>query len=66
MVERQRQLIKNYLESHPEYVCVSCLAKFIDVPANQISMLRHQLLGLKVELGLCARCRTNQIVMKIA
>ena len=66
MADSQRQLIKNYLEAHPEYVCVSCLAKFIDVPANQISMLRHQLSGLKVELGVCSRCRTHQIVMKSA
>jgi hypothetical protein len=66
VVDSQRQLIRNYLLSHPEYVCVSCLAKFIDVPANQISMLRHQLLGLTVELGLCSRCRTHQIVMKTA
>jgi hypothetical protein len=64
--DAQRQLIKNYLETHPEYVCVNCLAKFIDVPANQISMLRHQLVGLKVELGLCSGCRSTQIVMKSA
>jgi hypothetical protein len=65
-VDWQAQLIRSYLQAHPEYVCVSCLAQFIDVPANQISMLRHQLMGLKVELGLCSRCRSMQIVMKSA
>lgn len=66
MPDWQRQLIRNYLQTHPQYVCVSCLAQFIDVPAGQISMLRHQLTGLKVELGLCSRCRSTQIVMKSA
>ena len=66
MADWQRQLIKNYLQAHPECVCVSCLAQFIDVPANQISMLRHQLSGLTVERGLCSRCRSMQIVMKTA
>ena len=65
-MDAQRNRIKNYLEMHPEYVCVSCLAQFIDVPASQISMLRHQLMGLKVELGVCSRCRSRQIVMKSA
>ena len=64
--ERRQGAITSYLQTHPEYVCVSCLAQFIDVPANQISMLRHQLMGLKVELGLCSRCRSMQIVMKPA
>ena len=45
-VDWQRNLIENYLKTHPEYVCVACLAQFIDVPASQISMLRHQLHGL--------------------
>ncbi len=62
----QRNLITNYLKTHPEYVCVACLAQFIDVPASQISMLRHQLMGLTVEMGLCSRCRRTQIVMKSA
>lgn len=62
----QRNLIKSYLQTHPGYVCVSCLAQFIDVPAGQISMLRHQLRGLQVELGPCSRCRSTQIVMKSA
>ena len=62
----QRHLITNYLQTHPGYVCVSCLAQFIDVPASQISMLRHQLRGLKVELGVCSRCLSTQIVMKSA
>ncbi len=65
-VDWQRNLIKNYLKMHPGYVCVSCLAQFIDVPASQISMLRHHLVGLKVELGLCSRCRSTRIVMKSA
>ena len=65
-VDGPRELIERYLQTHPEYVCVSCLAQFIDVPARQISMLRHQLMGLKVELGPCSRCRSMQIVMKSA
>ena len=65
-MDKQRNLIKNYLQTHPEYVCVNCLAQFIDVPASQISMLRHQLMGLTVEMGLCSRCRSMQIVMKSA
>lgn len=65
-MESQRNLIKSYLQTHPGYVCVSCLAQFIDVPASQISMLRHQLIGLEVEVGLCSRCRRTQIVMKSA
>lgn len=65
-MDRQRNLIRSYLQKHPEYVCVSCLAQFIDVPASQISMLRHQLMGLTVELGVCSKCRSTQIVMKSA
>ena len=65
-MDSQRDLIKNYLQTHPGYVCVSCLAAFIDVPASQISMLRHQLVGLRVELGPCSQCRSTQIVMKSA
>lgn len=65
-MDSQRNLIKNYLQTHPGYVCVSCLAHFIDVPAGQISMLRHQLSGLEVELGVCSRCSSTQIVMKSA
>ena len=62
----QRNLITNYLKTHLEYVCVACLAQFIDVPASQISMLRHQLMGLTVEMGICSWCRRTQIVMKSA
>ncbi len=66
MADWPRELIMNYLKTHPGSVCISCLAKFIDVPANQISMVRHQLIGLEVELGLCSQCRRTQIVMKSA
>jgi hypothetical protein len=65
-MDRQRNLIKTYLQTHPGCVCVSCLAHFIDVPAGQISMLRHQLSGLEVQVGVCSRCRSTQIVMKSA
>jgi hypothetical protein len=62
----QRHLIRSYLQTHPGYVCVGCLAQYIDVPAGQISMLRHQLVGLEVQMGICSRCRSTQIVMKSA
>ncbi len=65
-MDAQRHLITTYLRTHPENVCISCLAQFIDVPASQISMLRHQLMDLKVEVGRCSGCRSMQIVMKSA
>ena len=62
-------VIETFLRSHPESVCVDCLAQSLDMPAGQVSMVVRRLqgtLGFTGEVGFCSRCRQQRSVIKAA
>jgi hypothetical protein len=61
------ELIADFLRRHPGDICVDCLARSIDVPPNQVSMVMHRpTLGgaIAARLGVCSRCHHERTVVR--
>ena len=68
-MDSHRRLIEEFLRAHPGCFCVECLASALGLPANQVSMARHQITtaeGFRWVRAVCSACRHTRIVVKAA
>jgi hypothetical protein len=63
------RLIEEFLQTHPGYFCVDCIARALGIPVGQISMVIRRLGrsdGFTADLAACSRCRNKAPVIKAA
>jgi len=63
------QLIDAFLRQHPGFICTDCLARAVNVPPSQVSMVTHRLrsdAAFSSKIDVCSRCRAERTVIKAA
>ena len=68
-MDPQVEPISEFLRQYPGDICIGCLARSIDLPANQVSMALQRLTfggAFSARLGICSRCQQRRTVVRAA
>ena len=68
-MDAPHHLINEFLRQHPGFICTDCLARAVNLPPSQVSMVTHRLRSdraFSLTLGVCSRCRAERTGIKAA